>query len=160
MPGCEILTSLHKVKHLRWACPACYSNCVMAKRFFTLQEARDMLPWLSQQFDKLDLAREVENRLQQDAIDVFRKSRSNGKSSMEREIAASQKAVEEAMTETSALTKEIAERGIIVRHISTGLVDFLSMRDGREIFLCWVRGEDDIGFWHGVHEGYASRKPL
>ena len=119
-----------------------------------------MLPWLAAQFDKLDAAREEENRLQQDTVDVFRKSRSNGKGGMEREIAASQKAVEDAMSKTSALATEITDRGIIVRALSSGLVDFLAQRDGRKVFLCWLRGEDDIAFWHGVNEGYASRKPL
>ena len=132
----------------------------MPKRYFTLQEARSMLPWLAAQFDKLDAAREEENRRQQDTIDVYRKSRSNGHGGVEKQIADSQKAVEEAMTRTTDLAREITDRGIIVRHIQSGLVDFLSRREGREIFLCWVRGEDDIRFWHGVNEGYASRKPL
>ena len=132
----------------------------MPNRYFTLQEARAMLPWLANQFDKLDAAREEENRRQQETVDVFRRSRTNGHGGVEKEIAATQKAVEEAMSRSSALVKEITDRGIIVRHIQSGLVDFLSYRDGQEIFLCWVRGEDDIAFWHGVHEGYASRKPL
>ena len=132
----------------------------MANRYFTLQEARSMLPWLAEQFDKIDVAREEESRLQQDTVDIYRKSHSNGKGGMEKEISASQEAVEEAMTRTTALAREITDRGIIVRHIQSGLVDFLSHRDGQEIFLCWIRGEEDIAFWHGVHEGYASRKPL
>jgi hypothetical protein len=132
----------------------------MAKRYFTLQEARSLLPWIAEQFVKLDAAREEENRLQQDTVDVFRNSRSNGKGGMEREIAASQKAVEEAMNKTSALVRGITDRGIIVRDINSGLVDFLALREGQEVFLCWLRGEEDITFWHGVHEGYASRKPL
>ena len=119
-----------------------------------------MLPWLAEQFDKIDQAREEESRVQQETVDVYRKSRSNGHGGVEEEISASQKAVQEAMTRTSDLAREITDRGIIVRHIQSGLVDFLSQREGRDIFLCWIRGEEDIAFWHGVNEGYASRKPL
>ena len=119
-----------------------------------------MLPWLAEQFDKLDAAREEENRRQQDSVDVFRMSRSNGKGGVEKEIVSTQKAVEDAMSTTSALAREITDRGIIVRALPSGLVDFLAQREGREVFLCWLRGEEDIAFWHGVHEGYASRKPL
>ena len=133
---------------------------MMVNSFFTLHEARSILPWLADQFDKLDAAREEENRRQQDSVDVFRMSRSNGKGGVEKEIASTQKAVEDAMTKTSALAKEITDRGIVVRDFSSGLVDFLAQREGQEIFLCWLRGEEDIAFWHGVHEGYASRKPL
>ena len=132
----------------------------MVKRYFTLEEARSMIPWLAEQFDKLESAREEENRRQQVTVDAIRMSRSNGKGGMEEEISDSQKAVEEAMTQTTALTREITDSGIIVRHIEAGLVDFFSHREGREVFLCWLRGEDDISFWHGVNEGYASRKPL
>ena len=133
---------------------------MMAKYFFTLHEARSILPWLAEQFDKLDVAREEENRRQQDTVDVIRMSRSNGKGGVEKEIASSQKAVEDAMTKTSALAKEITDRGIVVRDLTFGLVDFLAQREGQEVFLCWLRGEEDIAFWHGAHEGYAPRKPL
>ena len=138
----------------------CYSISMMAKRFFTLHEARSILPWLAEQFDKLDVAREEENRRQQDTVDVIRMSRSNGKGGVEKEIVSTQKAVEDAMTKTSDLAKEITDRGIVVRDLTSGLVDFLAQREGQEVFLCWLRGEEDIVFWHGVHEGYASRKPL
>ncbi len=42
----------------------------------------------------------------------------------------------------------------------SGLVDFLHLRDGREVNLCWRYGEERITHWHGLNEGYASRKPL
>ena len=41
-----------------------------------------------------------------------------------------------------------------------GLVDFPAVRQDQEVFLCWVRGEDVIQYWHGTNEGYASRKAL
>ena len=41
-----------------------------------------------------------------------------------------------------------------------GLVDFLHLRDGREVNLCWRYGEERITHWHGLREGYAARKPL
>ncbi len=132
----------------------------MAKRYFTLEEARSMLPWLSRQFDKLEAARQEEDRRQQDTVNVYRMSRTNGKGGVEKEFSESRKAVEKAMNRTTALANEITDRGIIVRQMRAGLVDFLSHREGQDIFLCWLRGEEDIAFWHGVHEGYASRKPL
>ena len=28
------------------------------------------------------------------------------------------------------------------------------------MLLCWHVGEDEIGFWHGLDEGFAGSKPL
>ena len=65
------------------------------------------------------------------------------------------------------VTKEIQERlerihalGGVPRDLSTGLVDFAHLREGREVNLCWKYGEREIRFWHGLDEGYAARKPL
>lgn len=53
-----------------------------------------------------------------------------------------------------------AQRGIVLRDIAQGLIDFPSERDGGEIFLCWRLGEDAVGFWHEVDTGFAGRRPL
>ena len=56
--------------------------------------------------------------------------------------------------------EEINQKGIIVRDVTSGLVDFPSLRDGQEVFLCWFKGEARIEYWHGTNEGIGSRKPL
>jgi hypothetical protein len=67
----------------------------------------------------------------------------------------------EELTETvrQALA-EIADMGGVTKDIALGLVDFLHLRDGREVNLCWKFGEDAVRHWHGLDEGYASRRPL
>ena len=52
------------------------------------------------------------------------------------------------------------DRGIVLRDISTGLLDFPALAGGRQVWLCWRSGEDEIGWWHGVDEGFAGRRPL
>jgi hypothetical protein len=54
----------------------------------------------------------------------------------------------------------IAELGGVPKDLSLGLVDFLHLRNGREVNLCWKYGEREIRHWHGLDEGYAARKPL
>ena len=41
-----------------------------------------------------------------------------------------------------------------------GLVDFLSLRDGEVVELCWRLGEDQIEHWHPIGEGFAGRRRL
>ena len=55
---------------------------------------------------------------------------------------------------------ELRERGILLRDLERGLVDFPAERDGREVFLCWQEGEDEVAFWHEPDAGFAGRRPL
>jgi hypothetical protein len=54
----------------------------------------------------------------------------------------------------------IQRRGVVIKDVAGGLLDFPSERDGRPVFLCWKPGEPAVGFWHDVEEGYAGRQPL
>lgn len=56
--------------------------------------------------------------------------------------------------------EEIAERGIVLRDVDSGLVDFPSERDGRLVYLCWRLGEERIDHWHDVDAGFGGRRPL
>ena len=55
---------------------------------------------------------------------------------------------------------EIQQTGCLVKDVDTGLVDFPSLRGGEKVYLCWKLGEERIGYWHGIEEGFAGRKPL
>lgn len=64
---------------------------------------------------------------------------------------------------TATVRREVealAEAGIVLRDADTGLVDFPSLRDGREVFLCWRLGEHEVGHWHEVDAGFPGRRPL
>ncbi|MCW3042110.1 MAG: hypothetical protein JWL57_268 [Actinobacteria bacterium] len=52
------------------------------------------------------------------------------------------------------------DRGIVVRDIEQGLIDFPGLRGGRQIYLCWRLGEDAVNFWHDRETGFAGRQPL
>jgi hypothetical protein len=56
--------------------------------------------------------------------------------------------------------EKIVELGGTPKDLGLGLVDFLHLRDGQEVNLCWKYGEREIRHWHGLDEGYAGRKPL
>ncbi len=50
--------------------------------------------------------------------------------------------------------------GITLRDIADGLVDFPALVNGRQVWLCWRRGEESVGFWHPIDTGFDSRQPL
>lgn len=56
--------------------------------------------------------------------------------------------------------RELASLGILLKDPAMGLIDFPSTMGVRPILLCWRLGEPEVGFWHDVNSGYASRQPL
>jgi hypothetical protein len=56
--------------------------------------------------------------------------------------------------------REFQRRDIQLKDLDRGLVDFPALMDGKEVFLCWERDEDDIEFWHDLDAGYAGRERL
>lgn len=56
---------------------------------------------------------------------------------------------------------ELDAMDVVLRDIDRGLVDFPSLRDGEEVYLCWLVDEEDrIAFWHEPEAGFAGRRPL
>lgn len=51
-------------------------------------------------------------------------------------------------------------RGIQVKSWAPLLLDFPSIIDGEPVLLCWVEGEDDLGWYHLDEVGFAGRRPL
>ena len=54
----------------------------------------------------------------------------------------------------------LEKRGIMIKSVDDGLLDFPSLRFDEEVWLCWKYGESEIKFWHGRDEGFMGRKPL
>lgn len=54
----------------------------------------------------------------------------------------------------------VAERGVEVKDLDEGLVDFPALHRGETVLLCWKLGEDEIRWWHRVEDGFPGRRPL
>jgi hypothetical protein len=121
-------------------------------RHYTLEQAREVLPWVC---ERLATLREARARLTdaqaRDAL--VEGSAGNGGGTLGRQVG-------EAFVEVRAGVAEFAERDIVLRDLDRGLIDFPAVREGREVYLCWIDGEDDIAFWHDLDAGYAGRQPL
>jgi hypothetical protein len=64
------------------------------------------------------------------------------------------------LVELSRAVGELEAVDIVLRDVDRGLVDFPSLRDGEEVYLCWLVDESEIGFWHEPEAGFAGRRPL
>ncbi len=66
-----------------------------------------------------------------------------------------------ALVELSRAVGELKAVDIVLRDVERGLVDFPAIRDGEEVYLCWLVDEEDrIAFWHEPEAGFAGRRPL
>ncbi len=76
------------------------------------------------------------------------------------EIATLQKQLDAQSHDVDQILQQLDQMGCVVRDTQSGLVDFPAHAKGAEFYLCWHLGEEAIGSWHGLDEGFAGRKPL
>ncbi len=60
----------------------------------------------------------------------------------------------------NAVITEFISRQILIKDLDRGLIDFPAILGGKEVFLCWEKGEEDIEFWHDLDTGFAGRRPI
>src|SRR5579871_3183300 len=122
------------------------------RRHYTLEEARALLPWLRVQLAAMRRARSrLSDEEARRALAAAAPGNGGGHPG---------RAAGDAFLELQRAVAALDEREIVLRDLDRGLVDFPSLRDGREVYLCWVDGEPDIGYWHDLDAGYAGRQPL
>jgi hypothetical protein len=121
-------------------------------RHFTLEEARAELPWVATKLAALRDARDrlTDTETRQALADG---SPTNGGGHPGKKVG-------DAFVELQNGIAAFEQRGIVLRDLDSGLIDFPSVREGDEIYLCWIDGESDIGFWHELDTGYQGRQPL
>ena len=132
----------------------------MERRQFTLDEANALVPWLEETFQRLANMRQEQTDAQSRLDELLEHRGSNGSSSSNEAMQQAQGNVDRLARLMEDGFQDILAEGIIVRDVATGLVDFPSQREGREVFLCWIRGEERIDFWHETNRGFAHRQPL
>lgn len=59
------------------------------------------------------------------------------------------------------LLNALQTQGIIIQDVERGLIDFPTIRDGREVFLCYELNDgSSIGYFHDIAAGYAGRQKI
>ncbi len=125
----------------------------MQARYYTLDEAKAALPVVKALMAQVQEARSEIIRLRPEMWPVLQKSAQNGGNAAAGSVYAQFGKLEKGV-------KGILNMGILVKDIDMGLIDFLSIRNGREVYLCWKHGEEDLAYWHDVNAGYGGRQPI
>ena len=121
---------------------------------FTLEEDNALIPWLAEKFQNLNLVRQEYVSIQERMNDP----RIN--SGNEIEVSQLKSTSDQLARQLEEGVEEILDQGIIVRDLSLGLVDFPSLRDNRDIYLCWIGGEVRVDYWHEIDQGFSHRQPI
>jgi len=122
------------------------------ERHYTVEQANAALPWVAERLQQIrDALAVLEEPAQARALEHL--NTVAGGAYPGREAAAALLAVMRAATQLEALD-------IVLRDPRQGLVDFPSIRDGDEVYLCWRLDEERVGWWHAPDAGFAGRQPL
>ena len=121
--------------------------------YFTLSEANEALKTIRPLVDEVQAIRRKILANQPEAWPAIEKSAGNGGNK-------ALSAMVQDFERLDALIHRILDTGAQIKDINIGLLDFSAMRNGREVYLCWKHGEDDIAFWHEVDAGFAGRQPI
>jgi len=133
----------------------------VAERYFTVADVEALIPELARIMEPVMSAHAEVSATQERMQAEQQRIAMAGGGVLDRRAWRADKAKVERLTgEIRRGLGEIVELGGAPKDVGLGLVDFLHLRDGREVHLCWKYGEREIGHWHGLDEGYAGRKPL
>ena len=134
-----------------------------AVRTFTLEEANELLPFITESLNKAfvlnerikSLTNDIENLVSIWGKDVLERGHIDNAYYFSK--VTERESFYQGMIN---LVNGIQANGCIVKDIETGLVDFYFSNNGELAFLCWKYGEQRIKHWHPVDEGFKTRRPI
>jgi hypothetical protein len=129
-------------------------------RYFTAEEANQALAEVRPLTEELVAHRRALVELQERQSALMARIAGNGGNVEPHELEDVQEQLDEEVAGIARCVARIQDVGALVKDLDAGLVDFPATRDGEEVLLCWRLGEAEIGFWHGLDEGFSGRKPL
>jgi len=130
------------------------------KRYFTVGEANATLPYVGAVVrDVTELAAHLRER--HERLNRLRPGERGGMTEAHREEMLQARAdLERGQERMQEYEEELRKIGVELKDYFTGLIDFPSMMDGREVYLCWRLGEPEVGHWHELEAGFAGRRKL
>jgi hypothetical protein len=127
----------------------------LAKKYFTVEEANRMLPYVRQELSFLQEAKRQFAATYQELQQAKKQQPPDDGTVFTLECR-----LEFMELEAQMRINRLHEQGVQVKDIDIGLFDFPAVLNGQEVLLCWRQGEPTVSHYHGIHEGYAGRRPI
>ena len=133
----------------------------MTARTYRLEEANGALPEVRRLTERIvELSSQLPELEDELRIAEYRARRAEAAAGDRRRHEDGATRLRSAEEELVGAVGRLDELGVQLKDASTGLVDFLSYQEGELVELCWQLGEEEVGYWHRIGEGYAGRKPI
>jgi hypothetical protein len=129
------------------------------KKYFTVDEANRALPLVKAIVGDIVRQFRVVHELRQRLSALTVEHRRPSSDPYSEELAQSQAELESQEEVLETYIDELTKLGVELKG-PDGLCDFYSMREGREVYLCWRLGEPEVLHWHELNAGVAGRQPL
>ena len=130
-------------------------------RYFTLAQARSALPAVGRSIREAVQSKKQYSEAEKAVQELVQRILMRGGVQVDTEAAEAWKSQLDSNGKVlKAALESIEEMGVLVKDLDVGLVDFPTLFRGEEVYLCWRMDEDDIDFWHGIHEGFRGRRPI
>ena len=129
-------------------------------RHFTPEEANAALTEVRPLVERMVEQRRAHVEALERQEELESRIRGNGGGIPPAQLAEAAADVERYARELAHSVDDIVELGVQVKDLDEGLVDFPALSRGETVLLCWQLGEEEVGFWHPVEEGFAARRPL
>jgi hypothetical protein len=132
-------------------------------RYFTVQQANRALPLVRRIVqDIVELYNDLHRRRERLVTLRVRQGQHTRRPDdpYEAEVLQMESDLEQDVERLQEYVDELRQIGAELKDPFTGLVDFRTIVEGREAYLCWRLGEDEITAWHELDAGYEGRRPL
>src|SRR5581483_1742750 len=127
-------------------------------RFFTLPEAEKLLPQVREAIRAAISFKAECERVEVEWQTFTRRIAMLGGMQVDLARFEEQKKRREAAAhDLEQAVERVHQIGCLVKDLDIGLIDFPTLYQGQEVYLCWKLGEAGIQFWHGVDEGFRGR---
>jgi hypothetical protein len=130
------------------------------RRYFSVEEANKSLPLVKVIVEDIVRQSSLVETLQQRLARVLRERRRPSDDLYAEELKQTQNELETEEEKLLGYVEELKKLGVELKSDDTGLCDFWSMMDGREVFLCWRLGEPEVMYWHELDGGFSGRQRL
>ena len=128
---------------------------------FTVDEANQLLTWLRPVLERLvELKGEFDNLQRQVDVLTLAVSGASPDNPDARALDDLQRRRASLGEELGRGVQAIHRRGVLLKDLDRGLVDFYTVSGDRLIFLCWRLSEPEVAHWHSLEGGYSARLPL